>query len=115
MALTDAERDILRRAAEEILRRGINYEWFYGGAGAPWSPSPTPDCTVCALGAVRVAAGALGFGVDTVDTLREVLDDAEPSPFNSITDWNDELDADGNHIRTAEEVAELFLNVADNA
>lgn len=121
--LTDEDKDLLRRAAEEILRRGYTREVYFDDT------YPAEDCAVCAVGAMAAAAVAapdsasLATGLDFIlftdhgGRLLEAVADTIPATIpagwlhvseDRITSWNDE------EGRTAEEVAELFLNVADN-
>jgi hypothetical protein len=99
--LDSSERKLLRDAAEAIRSLGIAHGTFVDFGGR-----------VC-------AAGALQHVQDNrarCSLVWTVLDDVVDHTYRmSVTDWNDEKDGNGAYVRTAEDVAVLFLAVADRA
>lgn len=125
MSLTNQERSILLKAADEIERRGICY-----GTASDYVDTPYDDdnCKVCVLGALSLAAYGTPVKWDSPDSdyLRLVSLLAEKLGYARIysgsipTDdllelvweWNDATDENGDYYRTAKEAAELLRTAA---
>jgi hypothetical protein len=126
MALTEEEKDLLRKAADEVDRRGLTYR-----NGRSYDEDLS-ECKVCTLGAVALVTyghpdnWAVHPGIDgvnedvddfdfryvnIVNTIAEVLG----TTATGVYDWNDAVDTDGRHRRTKDEVVALMRRVADAA
>lgn len=100
--------ELLRKAADEIRRRG----WYQGGYGSDISEEGFGSCKVCSLGAVNAASynGDPWNGMLFKDTARErAILLLEESAGGTLPHWND---APG---RTVEEVLDVFEKAAQAA
>ena len=95
--------EVLRKAADEIRRRG----WHQGANGSNFGDKP--NCSVCAVGAIRATLSG-GDPFDSVDfRLESALGDAvavAASASDSLHRWNDDPE------RTVEEVLDAFEKAA---
>lgn len=125
MNLTDEQRGILLKAADEIERRGICYGTASDYVDAPYD---NHNCKVCILGALSLAAYGTPREWDSYDPdyLALVSQLAEKLGYARVysgsippTDllelvwmWNDATDENGEYYRTADEAAELLRRAA---
>lgn len=101
--------EVLRKAADEIRRRG----WCQGEFMPP--DANPDDCPVCAWGAVNVAENDdprewyVKDGPGEESAALEYLQKAYRDEFRSVPAWNDDPE------RTVEEVLDAFTRAAEAA
>jgi len=95
--------EVLRKAADEIRRRG----WHQGAMGS--SLVDRESCSLCAAGALNVVLGGdpWSYALIGSDASRAMLDVTGASPL--IEDWNDDPE------RTVDEVLDAFERAAVTA
>lgn len=99
--------EILEKAADALDERG----WIQQSYGAIWD---SPDCAVCAFGAIRAIASGTGDPYQSSDQAEEVYDYVGtagllPEGVNGLVTFNDDV------ATTKEEVTGLLRSAAAKA